>query len=220
MSNVLAFSVSQFLPSWRQWLDQMWAGGEGVGLLLLLGGVAFVFFGHSIYRVLCTVAFAVLGWWLVFTACQSLGFGSIIELVVPLLGGLLLGAAGFYLAKYGVALLGGVAAAGICWQLFGGLGVPETIVLILCVISFVGVAALAIVRHDGVIVFASTVFGAVMIVSGAVALFARFPSIGANFRQLLARYPAMLWMSFITPLVIGLAFQLATLKNKGKATLQ
>ena len=68
--------------------------------------------------------------------------------------------------------------------------------------------------------FASTTFGAMLMLSGVVAVGADLPSIGGNFRELVTRYPVLIWMSFITPLVIGLAFQLAMLKNKGKATLQ
>ena len=219
MSHVLAFSMSQHLPTWQQWLNDMWASGAGLGLLLLLGGFTFIFFGHSLYKIFTAVAFAFLGWWLT-SVCKGIDLSDSARLIAPLVGGVVLGAASYPLAKYGVALLGGIAAAGICWQLFGGAGPGERLVLGLCGLCLVGVTALAIVRHDEVAVFASTVFGAVMVVSGTVALFARFPSIGATYHHLMMRYPLVVWVSFITPLVIGLAFQLATLKNKGKATLQ
>ena len=221
MSCVLAFSMSNVLPTWRQWFEQMWAGGEGLGILLLLIGGGFVFFGHSIYRVFTAMSFAFLGWWFTSLVCMQIRVVGVAEVVTSLVAAAVAGAVALKLAKYSVALLGGLAAAGICWQLvFVGGGANSTVSLIASVAALVGVSALAIVRHTEVVVFASTAFGAIIMLSGAVALCSDVPYLGSNFRGLMTRYPALIWMSFITPLVIGLAFQLAVLKNKGKAMLQ
>jgi hypothetical protein len=218
---VLAFSVSDVLPTWREWFEHMWAGGQGLGILLVLLGVGFAFFGHSIYRIFASVSFAFLGWWFTSLGCAHLHLEGIGALAASLVAAALLGVAALKLAKYSVALLGGLAAAVILWQLlYVSWRVDSRPSLVVCVAALVGVSALAIVRHTEVVVFASTAFGAMIMVSGVVAMCADLPHLGGNFRELLTRYPALIWMSFITPLVIGLAFQLAILKNKGKATLQ
>ncbi|UCG33477.1 MAG: hypothetical protein JSU68_02355 [Phycisphaerales bacterium] len=221
MSCVLAFSVSDVLPTWREWFEQMWVGGQGLGILLVLLGVGFAFFGHSIYRIFTAISFAFLGWWFTSLGCAHLHVEGIGMLAASLTVAALLGAVALKLARYSVALLGGLAAAVICWQLlYVGWRVNSTASLVVCVAALVGISALAIVRHTEVVVFASTAFGAMIIVSGVVAVGADIPHIGGNFRELLTRYPILIWMSFITPLVIGLAFQFAVLKNKGKAMLQ
>jgi hypothetical protein len=221
VNYVLAFSVSDLVPTWREWFEQMWAAGEGLGILLVLIGAGFVFFGHSIYRIFTALCFAFLGWWCTSVVCAHAHLEGTGVLVLSLVAAALLGAGALKLSKYCVALLGGLAAAVICWQLlFVAWRLNTRASLVVSMAALVGVSALAIVRHTEVAVFASTTFGAMLMLSGVVAVGADLPSIGGNFRELVTRYPVLIWMSFITPLVIGLAFQLAMLKNKGKATLQ
>jgi hypothetical protein len=216
MASVLAFSGLPFPPMWRHWIELSWARNEGLGLLLLMGGFAFAFAGRSLYKAFTTVVSAFLGWWLAAHMVEGPTLAGELQTAVPIVAGVLLGAAGFTLAKYAVSLLGGLSAACICWHLLGAAGMPAKPVLVLGAACFVLVAVVSIIRHDEVLAFASAAAGALMIVFGVAALAGSFPNLGNDLHQMMQRYPFLVWAGFMTPMVIGLIFQLTALRDKGK----
>lgn len=220
MSAILAFSLHNLVPTHRQWMDQMWASGLGLGLALTVGGAAFVFLGYSLSKFFTAISYAFLGWWTSITLCVIYHVESPYVPLICLGVGALLGGIAFPLAKHAVGPLAGIIAGLIVLELFSTGTVYPRALTIVAAIVFVCVVALAAVRHDEVVVFASAAVGGVMLVSGTMALSGQFPLFGKTFRELMIHYPSLLWVSITGPIVIGMAVQLAALKNKGKAVLQ
>lgn len=220
MYGTLAFSVLRLMPTNRQWVDQMWASGEGIGLALTVGGIAYIFLGHSLYKTFTVVSYGFLGWWVSSAMLENYHVESAYAPLACLGVGAALAGITWPLAKHAASVLGGIVAGLIVLQLCAAADVFPRVAMILAGVIFLGVTALAFVRHDEIVVFACAAIGAVMLVSGVVALFGQIPTVGKHFRQLLTHYPIVIWMSFIAPIIIGMAVQLAMLKNQGKATLR
>lgn len=220
MHGTLAFSVLRLMPTNRQWVDQMWASGEGIGLALTVGGIAYIFLGHSLYKTFTVVAYGFLGWWVGSAVIENYHVESAYAPLACLGTGAVLAAIAWPLAKHAASVLGGIIAGLVVLQLCAAANVFPKTAMILAGVMFLAVTALAFVRHDEIVVFACAAIGAIMLVSGAVALFGQFPTVGKHFRQLLTHYPIVIWLSFVAPIIIGMAVQLGILKNKGKATLR
>ncbi len=220
MSAILAFSLHNLVPTHRQWMDQMWASGLGLGLTLTVGGLAFVLLGHSLSKFFTAISYAFLGWWTSVTICAVYHIESPYVPLTCLGIGALLGSIAFPYAKHAVGPLAGIVAGLIVLELFSSGTVYPRAATIFAALVFICVVALTAIRYDAVVVFASAAVGGVMLVSGTMALSGQFPAVGKIFRELMTRYPNLLWVSIIGPIVIGMAVQLAALKNRGKAVVQ
>ncbi len=214
MSYMLAISLSRPLPSVGEWADQLYNAGAGPGLLLLAAGVGLLMFGHQIYRITTSVALAAVGSFAAFVLCQEFQVAGTNLYTTVGVTALVLGGVGFRFVRIGAALLGGVTAMAAAYATAGVNITWPFAFWTLLGSTFVVAAAISFVRFDHVVMFTMAILGSVAFVSGLVAVLGTMPRALAVSRQLILRFPIVVWLSFIAPAVIGFCYQMGEFRSK------
>ena len=184
----------------------------GTGVVLAVAGVIYLLFGYAIYRYLLMLnAFAVGG---------VIGLAVGAELGQPwggaAVGGLLLAALSWPLARHAVAVLGGGIGfvIGLCaWNL---LGLDESYCVAGGLIGgvFLGMLTLSLFKVS--VMLLMSVQGAAMFVAGVLGMLFQFEGVGASVRESLAGRSVVLPIVLLLPVLVGLVFQTAPAAEPAK----
>ena len=179
--------------------------GPGVAVILILGGIVFLLFGYSIFKVLVTLNAAVLGGYV----GTLLGESSGVEIPAAIVGGLLAATAAWPTMRYSVAIMGGLfgAVLGVTfWRLanldpeFGWSGGMTGLV-------FFGLLSFLLFREC--IITYTSLQGSVMLIFGILGLLLKYQDIGDPLSHHFQIKPFLLPLAIFIPTLCGFIYQRA-----------
>ena len=190
-----------------------------VSAIMFLGGLVFLLYGWRVYRVLLVIACALtagyLGWYFLHPRLpEGIAF------LVPLLIGLLGGFAAIPIQRVVVFLVAGTAGflslgpvvAELVWRAPEG---PTPTHYLLCGAgAFVIMGFLGLILFKPVMVIATSMFGATLLLSAAVHVAETFPE---HRTSIYAKYPNEMAWIYAGVTIVGVLFQLAVLRKQKKS---
>ena len=174
-----------------------------VGLILLLGG-------WRLWRVAAVVSFAVLGVY-VGSLVGNL-YGA--RLAGAVLGGLLLAAAGLAPQNFAAAGLAGFISGLLSLGLTDALALPAVAVWIIATGFFLAAGALAFINPQMVIILATSLEGAALMLLAATAARSVLPAV-YDFMHGRCSKGLMLVFLVLVPTIVGVMLQMADANRKG-----
>jgi len=201
----------------RVWFDWLRYQNPLLGLIMATGGLLFMFYGWRITRAAITLSSALLGALTATTLADNLEFGPAAEAGLVALCATLLAALGRRSVKIAAAILGGVLAQSACVYVATWLSLPAVVVSMSGTAVGLLVASLAFILFDHVVIFVTSLEGAVMLVSGMMIILAERPATMAALRDLSLNNPLFIPMTFVAPTVIAFCLQLSEYQEKDAA---
>jgi hypothetical protein len=194
----------------KQWVLFLQSTEALSGLPLVAIGVVLMLMGWRVWKAAVVATFALIG---AGVGVALAGDDPGRQWFFALLGGVLLGAASYPPANYSICLLGGLIGAGVAHTALTSMWVQGTPLWIAMVLVFAGCTAVAIVYSRQVIVAVTSVEGAVLIISGLVAVVADAPQLFHFFESIARNYWFFLPFLLLVPTVTGFLLQLADAKK-------
>ena len=201
------------IPTPHEYLAQMQFLNPFVAILVLGAGLVILLQGWRIFRVWVIVTAGMVGVvagdWIGSHVLQDPYY----RLGAPIVGGLLLAALAWPLMKHALGLIGGLTGGFLGyslvrylsaamnrpdWAQYGWLGAIGGAVVL---------GALAYFLFRLVVIISSSLQGAVMVVSGIVALLLKYPPVCDRLKETLEGSPHILMAVMAVPAVIGILFQ-------------
>jgi hypothetical protein len=198
------------ITSIGQWVTFLQRCDWLVGLPFIAVGLILALAGWRLWKIAVVVTFASLGWILGLWVAG----GSDTAVLYAALGAVILGAASAPTAPYSIAALGGFIVAGIAEITLSELSLTSWPLWISIGVCFAAATALSFVYLRHVIVIVTAFEGAVLLVSGAVAIVSETPSIFNFFRSISTNYWFFLPFLLLVPTVVGCLLQMADVKQR------
>jgi hypothetical protein len=194
----------------EQWAAYLQRADWLIGLPLCAVGLVLALAGWRIWKVAVVVTFAIIGWILGTLLAGDTGHG----LLFAAAGAIILGATSAPTAPYSIAALGGIIIAGIAEMTLTEVGLERWALWIALMLCFAGSTALSYIYMRQVIVIVTAFEGAVLIVSGAVAIVSETPNVFHFFRSISNHYWFFLPFLLLVPTVVGCLLQMADVKQR------
>jgi hypothetical protein len=198
------------LTSIGQWAAYLQRSDWLIGLPFCAVGLILALAGWRIWKVAVVVTFAIIGWIL----GTLVAGGNSQSLLYAVAGAVMLGAASAPTAPYSIAALGGIIVAGIAEITLSELGLASWPLWIALVLCFAGSTALSYIYMRQVIVIVTAFEGAVLLMSGAVAIVSETPRLFNFFRSISNHYWFFLPFLLLVPTVVGCLLQMADVKQR------
>ena len=190
-----------------------------LGIILLIGGAAYLLRGWKIFKILVILNAAVMG------GVFGSQFGQMLRGAnMPLFGGiagvLLFAVLAWPLMKFGVSLMGGLAGSFLgfgVWSYVSELSGKEALAEHAWaggLIGLIGLGLLAFVIFKLVIMIFTSVQGSLMIVSGTCCLLMHLNPLRDKLHTALASNMHLLALLICVPAVIGFAFQYTAMASR------
>ncbi len=181
--------------------------GPGLAVVLILGGIVFLLFGYSIFKVLVTLNAVVLGGYV----GALLGDKSGVAVPAAIVGALLAGTAAWPTMRYSVAIMGGLfgMVLGVTfWRLanldpeFGWSGGMTGLV-------FFGLLSFLLFREC--IITYTSLQGSVMLIFGILGLLLKYQDVADPLDHHFRLKPFLLPLAIFIPTLCGFIYQRATI---------
>lgn len=136
------------------------------GLILIMVGLANMFFGYVIFRVLLALNFAVIGAAFGAALGASIAVSDAIVVLCAILGGLILGALAYFLWSFGVFLMGLLFGGVLGAELSRLLGASDTTQLAIIIIGAAVVGLIALLLRKPIVIIGTAFTGASAVLAG------------------------------------------------------
>jgi hypothetical protein len=184
------------------------------GLLLLPVGLVFLLYGFKLYKWLVSVVYAGIGASVGAALAVHLGWDVILGTIA---GALVLGLLAWPLHRVGWGLLGGAFFGGATVLLMKMQTPNVAYIAVVAGIAFIGGLLLTLVLMRPLIIFVTSVFGAAVLVLGALRLSLIQPAFGDPVCTTLEAKPYLLAILVAIPALLGFIIQWRDTAGKGKA---
>ncbi|UCG17008.1 MAG: hypothetical protein JSV19_03025 [Phycisphaerales bacterium] len=198
------------ITSIEQWVILLQKSDSLVGLPLCAVGLALALGGWRLWKVSVVGTFALIGGVLGVLLADKPGDQGLYAIA----GAALLGVGSFPPANYSIAVLGGLISAGITHMTLSPLSIGGWPLWIAVGLAFAVCTALSYVYLRQVIVIVTSFEGAVLVVSGMVALVSEVPQLFKFFRGISADYWFFVPFLLLVPTVVGCMLQLADVRQR------
>lgn len=209
-------NLSDFAPfvSTRFWLEWLRMQPPTIGLFLALAGGLFMFLGLRMTRVSILLTGGLLGLvsWTMLTHLVHLSFGMSATFLLILVVGL--GALSQISLRISTAIFGGLLAAFAIGSIISWAHLPQDLALIAALVAALCVASLAFVLLEHVVIFTTSLEGALLLVGGIAIMLNASGGWFAAFRDAALTNPFFIPLTVTAPAVIGFCLQLASFREK------
>lgn len=206
-TQATAFSFVDLLPQhWPAQIDMLhWCQSLTplTGVLLMAGGILYLVFGWSIYRVLISANAAVIGGFLGAMVGEPLG--SMTAGIV--LGAFILGIVAWPVMKYSVAVTGGLFGAAVGAALWRTIGLQPAYSIAGAAIGLIFLAMLSFIIFRTSVILFTSFQGSIMFVAGLLALTYKYPEVAPRLTRLMVDQPYVLPMGIFIATVVGHVYQ-------------
>ena len=196
-------------------VEALTAQPVGVGLFLAGAGVVFLLLGHRIVRGLIAISFGLIGY---VVGSQLPASNPALSIGVGLIAGAALAVLSVYFVKVAVAVLAGGWCALIVFHFAAQLESPDYVVAILAAFAFAVAVSLAIIIHEEIIAFVTSLEGSLLCVASLIIMFSHSAVLWAHIRSLMTSNSIFGPFLVLTGTVTGFYFQLADLRHKNSGT--
>lgn len=204
----------------RDWLDWLRPQDPGFGLLAATAGLLLMFYGWRIVRLAVLLSAAGLGAVVGDRLATLLAARPFAHFCLVVLWAVCLAILSWPSLRVSTGVLGGLATMFAVTALVGWTDLPGGITAVVVVAAALLVASLAFVLLEHVVIFITSLEGAILLVSGCVILMTGRPSMLTAFRSLSLGNPLFVPLTLIAPTVIGFFMQLAEYQRKDTAQTQ
>jgi len=198
------------ITSIGQWAAFLQRSDWLIGLPFIAVGLILALAGWRLWKVAVVVTFAslgcVLGLWIAGDSNTAIVYAG--------LGAVILGAASAPTAPYSIAALGGFIVAGLAEITLSELSFVSWPLWISIGVCFAAATALSFVYLRHVIVIVTAFEGAVLLVSGGVAVVSETPTLFNFFRSISVHYWFFLPFLLLVPTIVGCLLQMADVKQR------
>jgi len=207
--------ITEFqVPTQTEFVEKLYALEAVPAVVLLVFGVISLLAGWKVFKLLVIANAAYFG------GLMGANLGNMIQrngeglwLFGMIAGGLLLAALAWPLMKYAVSIMGGLAGSFLgygVWQMVADMTGRETLsqhAWAGALIGLITLGLLAFVIFKLVVMIFTAFEGAVLAVSGAIALLLKYEPVGSSLRDTLRDNQPLLPLLIVVPAVVGFAMQ-------------
>ncbi len=173
------------------------------GFPLVVVGVILMLFGWRMWKVCVVLAFGALG--AVLTArLTSPGPDQLFYVVC---GAAILGAVSYVPVKYAIIVLGGMIMTGVTFYYLGGSRIDTTILYAALGLSMLVGTAYSALNRQRVVIFVTSLFGAVLLVSGVATWLRAFPELFGTVQTMAAGSAIVIPFIILVPSVMSAFYQ-------------
>jgi hypothetical protein len=194
----------------KQWIVYLQSTEALSGIPLVAIGVVLMLMGWRVWKAAVVITFALIG---AGVGVALAGDDPGQQWFFALIGGVLLGAASYPPANYSICVLGGLIGAAVSHIVLASMWVHGVPLWIAMALLFAGCTALSVVYSRQVIVAVTSFEGAMLIVSGLVAVLADAPQLFHFFETIAKNYWFFLPFLLLVPTVTGFLLQMADAKK-------
>jgi hypothetical protein len=192
-----------------EWTRYMEGTGSMVGLVSAVAGMCFVLYGWRMYEVALLLVYGAVG----AGVGASLAPQSVPVAVTATAGVLVFVGVGVALRKYAAPMLAGSVAALIAWYVLAPTSVPSPTTYIVMALACVAVMTVSMSNLRGCTIAVTAFIGAILVVSGLVALVADSRALFPHYRNMRA-FGLFIPFLLLVPTVCGILLQMADAQGK------
>jgi len=185
-----------------------------MGLCFIGTGLVFGLMGFRLFKVLIVVSFGVIGFIIGDSLGSSLGVGGGLELLFGFVGALGLALFSVYLVKISVAILAGGWAGLAVVMVVNQFASSQLLLLVCGLAAFIVVASLTLVMYQEIIIFVTSLEGALLFLGGLAVFVSRMDTLWGHLRRLLLDTPIFAPFLLVAGTVTAYYLQLADLSKK------
>ena len=193
---------------WIRFLNQV---EPLAGIPLVVAGVGIMLFGWRLYRVSMAFAFAVVG----YGVGVMLGPTSDQQLVFGIVGAVCAACLGAGPVKYAVPLLGGAVGAFAALHFMSSMGLREAPLWVATGVAFIALTALSAINRHIVVVLVSSITGALVLLSGLVALTRVVPELHGLVASMSKGSLFVLPFMVLVPTAVSFFYQMGEVRRTG-----
>lgn len=193
----------------KGWLHFLASDVSAYGIPLIVCGLALMIFGWRMWKVCVVVSFGVVGAAIGSYFGQRDGMSNWYAAA----GGILLAVASYRPAQHAVAVLGGLVGAGIVGALLSGAGQHGPLLWLGCSLGFIVGSGIAFLHRPFVVVFVTSVLGAVLLVSGLTAAVMTSSPLYNSLRHITSSSAFIIPFLIVVPTVMSCFMQASELKR-------
>jgi hypothetical protein len=201
----------------RVLVDSLRAQDPGIGLIAVLAGLLLMFYGWRMPRLAVVLSAAVIGAGLGSFAAGMLSASPFFDLCLIVAGSVCLAALSCLSLRVSVAVLGGLLAMYAVISFVGWLDLPRGLIAIAATATALLVASLTFIFLEQVVMFVTSLEGAMLLVAGCLVLMSSVHPAGVALGRLWLRHPVFMPLTLVAPTVIGFFLQLAEFQQRSTA---
>lgn len=195
----------------RDWLNFLYHSGNGVGFPLVVGGLGLMFFGWRMWKISVMLSYGVIGalacrWWL---GPDDAGLMDVLA------SGAALALLSYWPVNYTVSFLGGFAAAGVTVLYLKAIGFSGFAPWGASAAAFIMGSAFAYLNRQTVVILATAILGAVLLVSGLTSWIMAWPQVYTALRGLALDSTIMVPFLLLAPTIASCFYQGAEVSRLG-----
>lgn len=168
-----------------------------------------MFFGWRMWKVCVVMSYGAIGFGVV---CWVLGPGDSTRLW-GVGGGVVLASLSYWPVNYTVSFLGGLASAGLTLLYTMGLGFTGIVPWAAAAAAFIMGTAFAYLNRQSVVILATSVLGAVLLVSGLTSWLMVWPSLYNSLRSLAFDTAIVVPFLLLVPTMVSCFYQIAEIRR-------
>ena len=195
----------QMITSVNDWLIFLRNSDPLIGFPLVICGAMLMMFGWRMWKVSVAVAFGLIG----LAAGAALTESSNYQWLYAFAGGLILGAASFKFVKYSVGVLGGIIGAAVAMYVLADSRLTQSTTWFLCGFAFISAGALAHTYRRLVVIGVTAILGAVLAMSGVIALVMAAPNMYGTMHALVRNSVFLSVFLILVPSVMSMFYQVS-----------
>ena len=185
-----------------------------VGVPLVVAGLLLMGFGWRLQKLCLVLSFGLIGW---VTGCVIADVSGSPALLAPV-GSLGLGFVGFRWPNHAVSLLGGIAGSFLMMKLLAAVGLEGAAWWVACVMTLAVLTGVSAINRHLVVVFVTSIEGAVLLVSGMTVLCMFSPRLYGEASNMVAGSAAMALFLFLVPAAMSAFYQISESNRCGTDT--
>ncbi len=179
------------------------------GFPLVIGGLVFMLFGWRMWKVCVVLSFGALG--AVLTA-RLAGPGPD-QWFYALCGAAILGIGSYFSVKYSIMVLGGLIMSGVTFYFLGDGNMDAPILYAALSLAMCGGVAYSAINRQRVVIFVTSLIGALLLVSGMTTWLTALPGLFGTFQGLAADSTFVIPFIIIVPCVMSTFYQIAEVRR-------
>ncbi|MBI4716198.1 MAG: hypothetical protein HY763_00175 [Planctomycetes bacterium] len=193
------------ITSVHDWLVFLKTSDRLIGLPLLVGGGALIFFGWRMWKVCVVLSFALIG----AGVSATLTEGDDHQAYYSFAAAIILGALSYYPASHAVALLGGIIGGGLALHFLGASGLSGTAYWVGGLVALIAATAYALINRRLIVIFVTACLGAVLLVSGLTVFVMLSPPLYGTILSMASGSAVVVPFILLVPTVMSCFYQVA-----------
>ena len=197
------------ITSVNDWVSFLRGSDVLIGVPLLIGGAALMFFGWRMWKPCVVVSFGVLG----VAVGTTLADPGPKQLLCAVGCGALLALLSYRPVNHALALLGGLVGGGFVMSVLTGVGLHGPPLWIGGGVALFACSALAFLNRQFVVIAVTSFLGAVLLISGATVLVMSSPGLYSSFHSMASGSVIVLPFLLLVPAVMSAFYQVSEVRR-------